>query len=406
MAAAAWRLAGESVNRVPLELFIALRYLTASRRRAHVALISLISVLGLAVGVAALVISLALLSGFQDRIRRQMVDRTAHVVIRPLRGAVIEDADALVARMRPIPGVERVEPVVEGRGWAVDVSSPLAIPVGFRGAPEIASSGADGPLCRMTVSLASQMGLAAGDRLRIVSSRTTLSPIGPIPISEIFRVERTIRVGALEHGPSILVPQADARRLAGMSHGASAIELQLQDSSRAPEVAAQINRRFGPMVVARSWEQLNAPLSFALRLEKAAIFVTVSLVVLVAALNVLSNVALLVVEKKGHLGVLATLGAGARSLSRIYLWLGGLIGLAGTALGATLGAALSWALDRYGLVPLPADVYLMSHVPFALHVRDLALVTAFALLTAVGAALLPARNAARIAPSEAVRLSQ
>jgi lipoprotein-releasing system permease protein len=395
------------VKRLPFELFVAVRYLTASRRRAHVALISLISVLGLAVGVAALVISLALLSGFQDRIRRQMVDRTAHVVLRPVRGSVIEDAESLAEAARAMSGVRRAEPVIEGRGWVVELGSQLAIPISFRGAPEIGGGReAAEPPCRATIALVSQMGLAARDLVRIVSSRTTLSPIGPIPISEVFRLEQTIRTGALEHGPSVLVPEADARRLAGIPRGASAIELRLEEPSRAPQIAEEITRRFGREVTAKTWEELNAPLSFALRLEKVVIFVTVSLVVLVAALNVLSNVALLVVEKKGHLGVLATLGAGGASLSRIYLWLGGLIGLLGTTLGAALGAALSWVLDRYGLVPLPADVYLMSHVPFSVHPRDVVLVVAFALLTSVGAALLPARNAARIAPSEAARLSQ
>ncbi len=119
-----------------------------------------------------------------------------------------------------------------------------------------------------------------------------------------------------------------------------------------------------------------------------------------------SDLALLVVEKRRDLGVLATLGAAGASLSRIYWWLGGAIGSLGTLLGVGAGAGLSWALDRYGLVPLPADVYLLSHVPFALHAKDLALVVAFSLATAAAASFFPAKAAARTGPAESLRLSR
>ena len=156
----------------------------------------------------------------------------------------------------------------------------------------------------------------------------------------------------------------------------------------------------GPGYRVETWRQMNAPLSFALRLEKAVIFATVALVILVAALNIVSNIALTVVEKKRDLGVLTALGATPGSLARIYLTLGGVIGALGTGLGVVVGVSASLLLDRFEVV------YLLTHVPFAVHPREVALVSAFALATAVAAAVLPARAAARLAPGEAVRLSR
>ena len=156
----------------------------------------------------------------------------------------------------------------------------------------------------------------------------------------------------------------------------------------------------------QTWRELNAPLSFALRLEKGVIFATVALVIVVAALNIVSNIALTVVEKKRDLGVLTSLGATPGSLARIYLTLGAVIGALGTTLGVLVGVSASLFLDRYEIVTLPADVYLLTHVPFAVHPREVAFVAAFALATAVAAAALPARAAARLAPGEAIRLSR
>ena len=155
-----------------------------------------------------------------------------------------------------------------------------------------------------------------------------------------------------------------------------------------------------------TWRERNAPLAFALRLEKVVIFVTVALVIVVAALNIVSNIALTVVEKKRDLGVLTAMGAAPGSLLRIYLTLGAIIGLLGTAAGVALGVGIAAAADRFRLVPLPGDVYMLTHVPFAIHPGEVAACAAFALVTAIAAAILPARAASRLAPGEAIRLSR
>ncbi|MEP6471592.1 MAG: FtsX-like permease family protein [Acidobacteriota bacterium] len=391
------------------ETSIAMRYLAASRRRAHVALISTISMLGLAVGVAALVISLSLLSGFQDRIRAQMAERTPHLRVSPARGSVLPDPDRVREALASLPGVVSVQPAIEGRGWASGSGVESTLPVRFRNAPASelppAPAGAPPP-ARISAAVATRTRSAPGDLLRLTSARTRLSPLGPIPVAVVFRVESVRHAAALEKTPDVEVPEDAARLLSGIATGARAFEARLQDSGRAEAAARGVAVLLGPGHRVETWRQMNAPLSFALRLEKAVIFATVALVILVAALNIVSNIALTVVEKKRDLGVLTALGATPGSLARIYLTLGAVIGALGTGLGVAVGVSASLLLDRYEIVKLPSDVYLLTHVPFAVHPREVALVSAFALATAVAAAVLPARAAARLAPGEAVRLSR
>jgi lipoprotein-releasing system permease protein len=390
------------------ETFIALRYLATSRKRAHVALISTISILGLAVGVAALIISLALLSGFQDRIRAQMALRSPHLVVSPVRGDRLDDPQLVARTLAALPGVLSADPVIEGRGWLCDSSGRNGVPVRYRSVSEgpLRLSGEGAPPARVSRAAASRIGAETGGLLRVLSARSRLSPIGPIPIAVLVRVAEIRRGSALEKATDLEIPEPTARLLAGLASGAQAYEARLSDPNSADDAARAASSRLPAAYRVRTWRELNAPLSFALRLEKSVIFATIALVIVVAALNVVSNIALLVVEKKRDLGVLVSLGALPGSLAKIYLTLGGVIGGLGTAAGILVGVVSSLLLDRFHAVPLPADVYLLSHVPFAVHPREVFLVTLFALATAVAAAVLPARAAARIAPGEAIRLSR
>ena len=385
------------------ETFVALRYLVTSRRRAHVALIATISVVGLAVGVAALIVSLALLSGFQDRIRKQMMERSAHLRVSPARGARLLDPSRVRGALAALPGVIDLAPSIEGRAWASDGEGVQApVPVHYRnGARQVAEASA-----RITGPLAARLRVQEGEAIRLTSTRTRLSPIGPIPVTAALTVSQVRRSSALDKPGEVEVSEATARLLSGIGEGAGAFEARLANPLEAAAAARAVERTLGPEYAVATWRELNAPLAFALRLEKTVIFLTVALVILVAALNIVSNIALTVVEKKRDLGVFMSLGASPASLQRIYLTLGAVIGLLGTAAGVLLGVGLSLALERFRLVPLPADVYMLSHVPFAVHPGEVAAIAAFALLTALAAAVLPARAAGRLAPGEAIRLSR
>jgi lipoprotein-releasing system permease protein len=361
------------------------------------------------VGVAALVISLSLLSGFQDRIRAQMAQRSPHLRVSAARGATLADAGRVAEALGSLAGVARVDPAIEGRGWASGRALESTLPIRYRNAPveELPPALPDAPPpARVSASVAARTRTAPGDILTITSSRTRLSPLGPIPVAVVVRVADVRRASALERTPDVELPENVTRLLSGIRAGARAYEARLSSPTRAEMAARAVSILLGPEYRVETWRELNAPLSFALRLEKAVIFATVALVIVVAALTIVSNIALTVVEKKRDLGVLTSLGATPGSLARIYLILGTVIGAIGTGLGIAIGVSASVLLDRYEIVSLPADVYLLTHVPFAVHPGEVALVAAFALVTAILAALLPARAAARLAAGEAIRLSR
>lgn len=386
---------------MPLELSIALRYLAASRKRAHVAVLSAISIGGLAVGVAALVLSIALLTGFQDRIRERLSRSTPHLLVVPASGVFLDDPariSAAIARDRRVAAYDRF---VEGRAWVTDAASRTALPARFRSDPAVRPGE-----IRLSSAIAGQIGARRGGTVRIVANRTLLSPLGAVPLAFSLRVA-DLSSGMVSPGvPDVALSLDDARDVAGAGEAISGFAVRLRAPADADSVRAGLAAQTGSSARILTWVDMNVGLNFALRLEKALIFVTVFLVVVVAALNVVADLALLVVDKRRDLGVLSTLGLPGASLSRVYWWLGGAIGAAGTLIGAGVGAGLSWALDRFALVPLPADVYLMTHVPFALHPRDLALVVAFSLSAAMAAAILPARSAGRVGPAEALGLSR
>src|SRR5450759_53428 len=337
-----------------------------------------------------------------------MAIRSPHVVGSAERGDRLAEPERVREVLAAVPGVLSVEPLVEGRGGLSAASGRTAVPVRYRNVSEgpLRLSGDGVPPGRLSAAAASRLGAETGSLLRLLSSRSRLSPIGPIPIATQVRVAEIRRGSALEKAADLEVPEATARLLLGLPSGAQAYEARLADPETAGTAARSAAARLPAGYRVRTWRELNAPLSFALRLEKAVIFATVALVIVVAALNIVSNIALLVVEKKRDLGVLISLGARPGSLAKIYLVLGAMIGGLGNAAGVLVGVAASVLLDRFHAVPLPPDVYLMTHVHFAVHPREVALVAVFALATAIAAAVLPARAASRLAPGEAVRLSR
>ena len=385
------------------ETFVALRYLVTSRRRAHVALIATISVVGLAVGVAALIVSLALLSGFQDRIRRQMMDKSAHLRVSPARGTQLADPERVRAALAALPGVVDLAASIEGRAWASDGEGLQApAPVHYRnGARPVGESGV-----RITGPVSARLRVQEGQTLRLTSSRTRLSPIGPIPITTVLTVSEVRRSSALDRPGEVEVSESTARLLSGMARGAGAFEARLANPLEAATAARALERALGAGYVVATWRGLNAPAGLCAAPGEGGHFSHGR------ARHSRRGAEHRVQHRadrrreEARPRRLHVLGAAPASLQRIYLTLGAAIGVLGTATGVLLGVGLSLALERFRLVPLPADVYMLSHVPFAVHPAEVATIAAFALLTALAAAVLPARAAARLAPGEAIRLSR
>ncbi len=345
---------------------------------------------------AALVVSLALLSGFQTHVLTRLAEEAPHVLVSPAGRADFSAEEGAATRLASLPGVVSVTPVVRGRGWIT--ARGQAVPALLAG-----REGIDG--IRLDAAQARQLSVLPGEDVSIVSSRTRLSPLGPVPVTVALPV---IAVGATSTGrrqPEAVVPAETARRLFGLPEGgATGFELRLSDPEAAPDVAARAKETLGATATATTtWQEANRPLLLALRLERIAIFATVFLVVIVAGLNLAATSAVLAATRRGDAAVLTVLGASPGALSRVFLLVGLLLGAVGTLAGLLAGTLLAVVLDVTHAIPLPAELFALAHVPFKPSIRDLLAVGAFSLAWSFLSSLAPARMAARVDVTEALR---
>jgi lipoprotein-releasing system permease protein len=404
---------------VPFELHIAWRYLLAKRKQAFISLISLISMLGVAVGVTALVIALALMTGLQGELRDRILGSSAHVYVWKQGG--IKDYHAEARRLRAVPGVTGAAPAIlgkallrTGRGDAfitfkgIDPAlegtvTDLARSVEHGSLKALASTPEGPPGILIGADLSNQVGAALGDDVTMTTPEGTLSPMGLIPRSRRFRVVGIFKLGLYEFDSAYgFVALDTAASMLGKTQP-DLLELRVDDIYRAPAVADRITADLGDTYLTQDWADMNRSLFSALWLEKMAISITIGLIVMVAALNIIASLVLLVMEKSRDIAILKTMGASARSIMTIFMLQGLIIGLAGTTVGAGLGYTLASVLDRYRLIKVPTDVYQVSHVPFTVLPWDFAVVIASAILICFVAPLYPSRQAARLDPVQALR---
>lgn len=392
---------------------IARRYLWMARKRAHTAFLSLISILGLALGVATLLFSLALLSGLQGQIKERLIASSPQILIEPVGKNTIDDAPAIVAAARQL-GMRDVEPVVYGIGWGGNDAERRGRPMRVRSyepgqepqpdplspRPWRASEGE--PTISVTRGFGAAVGLNLGDAITVVVPRTTLTPFGPVPVVRKYRIVRLVLSRDNdEHAADAYLPSPEAASLFGTGGRPTSIEM-FGDAERAEEVQARLAERF-PNVQVKTWKEINRPLFLALRLEKIVMFATISLIIFVAALNLISSLSMLIMEKRPAVGVLRTLGATERNILSLFLQVGLLIGLTGTVLGNAVGLGASWAANRYHLIPLPRDMYFVAYLPFQIDTADVIGVNVVAVLLSVFATWYPARIASRLDPIAAIR---
>jgi lipoprotein-releasing system permease protein len=404
---------------MPFELQIALRYLLARRKQAFISVISLISILGVLVGVMAVIIALALMTGLQGELRDRLLGSTAHVYV--MKIGSFGDYTADVARLQKMPHVVGAAPALTGQGLASvgDHSRFVSIkgidPVLEKQVTDIGRSMKTGRLSGIDAAadqapgivlgqdLARDLGVSVGDTVKVLTAQGTLTPFGILPRTRQMKVAGTFSLGLYEFDTSYgFVSLPVAQRLFDKD-GPDMIDLRLDDIYRAPEVAADLARRLGDKYVVEDWGTMNRSLFSALWLEKMAISITIGLVVIVAALNIVASLILLVMEKNRDIAILKTMGATAGSVMTIFMLQGLIIGVVGTAIGAGGGWLAAHVLDTYRLIHLPMDVYQVSYVPFTIQRLDFTLVVVAAIVICFVATLYPARQAARLQPAEALR---
>ena len=410
------------------ELFIGLRYLKAKRKQTFVSLITLISIAGVMVGVTALIVVLAVMNGFKEDLREKILGVTSHVVISRFDGN-IPKYQAVRAQVEDVSGVTAATPFIYTQ---VMISSRQSISGAvLRGIepdsaarvirlPRILRSGsleelqdAGDPKGQQTTpgiilgkELAKNLGgVARGEPVTVISPFGRITPLGRVPRSKTFRVAGIFDSGMYEYDSSLAyISLRAAQRFLGFGDRATGIEARVDDIYAADKVARVIGKALGGYPYwSRDWMRMNRNLFSALKLEKIAMFIILTLIILVAAFNIVGTLIMVVIEKTRDIAILKSMGATRRSIMKIFMIEGLVIGLVGTILGLLGGYTLCKLLATYKFIELPADVYYISTLPVKMDPLDVTLIALAAIVISLVATVYPAWQASRLDPAEAIR---
>lgn len=394
-------------DRLPLAPYLALRYLKSTRSDAFATFLSWVAAIGVALGVAALILVLAVLSGFQGALREAVLARSPQLQVDLPAGF---ESGALADRVARMDGVASVQKLVRGQGWLLSGDrvepAPVAL-VGFEKVVPDSFPGAAGqpPGLYLSSTLVESWGLVVGDKVKLVTPRPTLTPMGPQPRMRSLPLAGVFTGSLTEQRERVALPLAVAESLLGSDR--ALLDLTATGGfAAAPSLAAQLEARFkgvDPRLRVRSWRELNRPLLFALRLEKVVTFVAVALVVLVASLALIADLSLIISSKRREIGMLMAMGSSRGLIGRAFLLLGALLAGAGIVAGTVLGVGGSWLCDRFRLFSVPGQVYLVDYVPFDVRPIDLAAVLGLTASLALASSFYAARRATLTGPVEAMK---
>lgn len=409
------------------ELFIGLRYLKAKRKQTFVSLITLISIAGVMVGVTALIVVIAVMNGFKEDLRDKILGVTSHVVISRFDGNISKYQEVR-AKVGEVSGVNAATPFIYTQ---VMISSRKAIsgavlrgiepktaskvinlpknlragsleeleaenkPEGMRATPGIILGN----------ELARNIGALRGDPVTVISPLGRLTPLGRVPRSQTFRVAGIFDSGMYEYDSTIAyVSLWAAQRFLGIGDRVTGIEVRVDDIYAADRVARAIGKALGGYPYwSRDWMRMNKNLFSALKLEKIVMFIILTLIILVAAFNIVGTLIMVVIEKTRDIAILKSMGATRRSIMKIFMIEGAVIGLVGTLLGLLGGYTLCTLLATYKFIELPSDVYYISTLPVQMNPLDVALIALAAIVITLAASVYPAWQASRFDPAEAIR---
>ena len=425
------------------ELFVAARYLRAKRRQAVVGVITVISIIGVAAGVASLIIALAINNGFRQDLQDRLLGASSHVNLLRVEADGIRNWEALLSQLAKQPHVVAGAPaiyeqVLISRGARaqgavlkgiipaeenkvgdllnsvkIGSAAPLASQEGQAAIPASSDSDENPLSAKTTASLApivlgkdmaDQLGATVGSVVTATSPQGELTPFGIVPKYARFKVVGIFNSGFYDYDNTwAFIRLSDAQRLFDLSDVVSVLEFKVDDIYKAAEVGRELEAAAGKGFLSTNWMEQNRALFRALRLERVVTFITIGLIVFVAALNILISLIMMVMEKTRDIAVLVSMGAKKRQVRRIFMFQGLLIGVIGTAIGLVLGYSISWAAGHYHLLSLSAEVYSIDYVPFAPRLWDGLLVCAVAIGISFVATLYPSWSAAGVLPAEALR---
>jgi len=409
------------------ELFLATRYLKAKRRQAVVGVVTAISIAGVAAGVAALIIALAITNGMKRDLQDRLLGSSAHIQIMRIKGDGIKDWRPLLEKLRKVPHVTAASPglyeqVLVTRG-ARDGGALVEgiLPAEESTVSDILNTATPGsvrtlqphsgpvrnqarPPIILGSDLAETVGASIGDTVMVISPQGEMSPFGTIPKYQPFRLAGIFHSGFYQYDMQMgFLSLADAQTLFDEPDLLSVISFKIDDPDRAPEVARALEQAAGPGFMTTNWMEQNRELFRALKEEQVVTFIIITLIVIVAALNILIALTMMVMEKTRDIAVMMSYGVEPAQIRRIFLLQGLLISLIGTAIGIALGYAGAWAGGHYHFIKLSASVYSIDTLPFAPRPIDAVIVSVVSIGISLLATLYPSSTAARVLPAEALR---
>jgi lipoprotein-releasing system permease protein len=406
----------------PFEFFVASRYLRAKRKQAVIAVITTIAILGIAAGVAVLVIALALVTGFNEDIQTKLQQGTAHLNLLRTDGEGIANYRELADRLRRVPGVTAAAATTyfnvmlsgtyEGHAAiikGVDLHAP-------REANEVYSTVIEGDVASLAGGqagdegmilgkiVAEEMNLKLGDYVTAISPEGRLSPFGVTPRLRRFRITGIFHSGLYEYDSSwAYVSLSAVQQLMAAGDEAMLIQMKVSDLHRVKEIARRVLDVVGEGYKTTDWEDLNADLFKTLRNQRFIVGIVLTLMIFIAALNIITTLTMMVIEKTRDISVLMAMGTTPRSIMRIFMMQGVLVGVVGTSLGLMIGMGTCYVADKYQLIPLPETIFSIAYASFTIRVSDVVLVTLTALMISFLATIYPAWQAARLDPVEGLR---
>ncbi|QVW34123.1 lipoprotein-releasing ABC transporter permease subunit [Geobacter sulfurreducens] len=421
---------------MPYELFIGLRYLKAKRKSTFISIITFISTAGVALGVLALIVVLAVMTGFEEDLKEKILGTNAHIVVLKSSGG-IEDYHAMMERLSAVKGVKAVTPFIYSQvmlSSGGNVSGVVLRGVDPATDPQVTNlsrSLVDGKLTDLTTvpaplasaepvrpgiiigkELARSLNLYVGDTLNVISPLGNITPLGMVPKMKQFRVVGLFNTGMFEYDSTLAyVGLGEAQEFLSMGKAVTGIQLRVADVYHTGEMVREINRDLGFPYYARDWMQMNKNILFALKTEKMVMFIILTLIVLVAAFGIASTLFMVVMEKTKDIAILKSMGATGRSIMKIFVLEGLIIGISGTAIGVVGGLLVALNLEPIvgviqrvtGFELFSKDVYYLDHFPSQVVPSDVLLISVTAVIISLVATLYPSWQASRLPPAEALR---
>ncbi len=400
------------------EYFIAKRYLTAKRKQAFISVITFISILGIAIGVMALIIAISLITGFQRDVQAKILGATSHLMVQDLADEGLRDYAEIMEKIRASEGVRSVSPII--LNWTLISGPSKTQPAMLKGIDfdlekkqsawirDLESGQIPSPTGREEIllgrDLSLTLGAGIGDVVTVFGASTSLSPTGLMTKRKRFLVSGVFTTGLFEFDNSTaLVGLASAQKFFGLEDRVSFLQVMIDKIFAAPRFKEGLRLILPPTVHLTTWMELNRPLFSALKLEKNLLFLTIALIVFVASLNIVATLILMVMEKTRDIGVLMAMGATSRNIRKIFFLQGSMIGLIGTAAGTGLGLLWCALANAFKLIKVPVDIYQISHIPFHINLLDLFLIIGVSLLISFLSTIFPSHRAAKVDPVVALK---